>query len=108
MVSLLADLGVAAHLRAGAPGVWAGDAKIGSVGVHVRRGVSLHGAALNLDLDLSPFELFVPCGLSGVRMTSVAAVRGRSPSAQDVAELACQHVLWSLLAASVDGGAATR
>jgi lipoate-protein ligase B len=61
-----------------APGVWTGssggEAKIASVGARVDLGVTLHGFALNVDLDLSPFSRIVPCGLDGCRMTSMAEI----------------------------------
>jgi lipoyl(octanoyl) transferase len=53
-------------------GVWVADRKIASIGVHVARGVSTHGFAINVENDLQPFEWIVPCGLEGVRMTSVS------------------------------------
>ncbi len=59
-------------------GVWVGDAKIASIGVHVSRGVTTHGFALNVDNDLEPWGWIVPCGLPDVRTTSVAEVLGRS------------------------------
>ena len=57
-------------------GVWVQDRKIASIGVHVSRGVTTHGFAINVDNDLQPFEWVVPCGLAGVRMTSVCAETG--------------------------------
>jgi lipoate-protein ligase B len=77
IVKALADEGVDAEVRDGLTGIWAGDAKIGSIGVHVNRGVTTHGFAVNVDNDLQPFEWVVPCGLDGVRMTSVAKATGR-------------------------------
>ena len=71
VVAALGDEGIAAEVRDGLTGVWAGDAKIGSIGVHVSRGVTTHGFAVNVDNDLQPFEWVVPCGMEGVRMTSV-------------------------------------
>jgi lipoate-protein ligase B len=53
-------------------GVWVEQRKIASIGVRVKRGVTTHGFAVNVDNDLEPFSWIVPCGLSGVRMTSVA------------------------------------
>jgi len=53
-------------------GVWVGSRKIASIGVHVRRGVTIHGFALNVTNDLEPFRWIVPCGLSDVEMTSFA------------------------------------
>jgi lipoyl(octanoyl) transferase len=77
MIAALADEGIAAGMREGLTGVWVGDRKIGSIGVHVSRGVTTHGFAINVDNDLQPFEWVVPCGLEGVRMTSVCRETGR-------------------------------
>jgi lipoate-protein ligase B len=78
VIAALADEGIHAEVRAGLTGIWAGDAKIGSIGVHVSRGVTTHGFAVNVDNDLQPFEWVVPCGLDGVRMTSVCKETGRA------------------------------
>jgi lipoate-protein ligase B len=58
-------------------GIWAGDAKIASIGVRVTGGVTTHGLAVNADNDLQPFEWIVPCGIDHVRMTSVSRETGR-------------------------------
>jgi lipoyl(octanoyl) transferase len=76
IVEALADEGIEAEVRPAVTGVWAGDAKIGSIGVHVSRGVTTHGFAINVDNDLQPFEWIVPCGLDHVRMTSVCREKG--------------------------------
>jgi lipoate-protein ligase B len=78
VIAALADEGIEAEVREGLTGIWAADAKIGSIGVHVNRGVSTHGFAVNVDNDLQPFEWIVPCGLDGVRMTSVSKETGRT------------------------------
>ena len=57
-------------------GVWTGERKIASIGVHVQRGVTTHGFAVNVDNDLQPFEWVVACGLPEVRMTSVCRETG--------------------------------
>jgi lipoyl(octanoyl) transferase len=54
-------------------GVWVGERKIASIGVHVSRGVTKHGFAVNVDNDLQPFEWVIPCGMADVRMTSITA-----------------------------------
>jgi lipoate-protein ligase B len=59
-------------------GVWVGDRKIASIGVHLSRGVTTHGWAVNVENDLQPFEWVVACGLAGVSMTSLIAETGRS------------------------------
>ena len=78
IIAALADEGIDAEVREGLTGVWAGDAKIGSIGVHVSRGVTTHGFAINFDCDLQPFEWIVPCGIEGVRMTSIFRETGRT------------------------------
>jgi len=59
-------------------GVWVEDRKIASIGVHLSKGVSIHGFAVNVDNDVEPFHQVVACGLPGVRMTSVALETGHS------------------------------
>ncbi len=76
IIAALDDEGVDAEVREGLTGVWAGDSKIGSIGVHVSRGVTTHGFAINVDCDLQPFEWIVPCGIEGARMTSVLEQTG--------------------------------
>ncbi|HSD80357.1 MAG TPA: lipoyl(octanoyl) transferase LipB [Solirubrobacteraceae bacterium] len=81
LVAALALEGIAARNRPGDgldyTGVWVGDRKIASVGVHIARGVSTHGFAVNVDNDLTPFDWVVACGLPEVAMTSVARETGR-------------------------------
>src|SRR5262245_57441349 len=72
LIDTLAQAGVAGERRDGAPGVWVRGAKIASIGVAIRRWVTWHGVALNVGADLSAFERITPCGLDGVRMTSLA------------------------------------
>lgn len=76
MISLAAEVGVKAGRDPRNHGVWVGDSKLGSVGIAIRHGVSFHGLALNVNLSLEPFSWINPCGLTGVRMTSLAAETG--------------------------------
>jgi lipoyl(octanoyl) transferase len=76
LVAALARFDVAAGRREGLTGVWVGERKIASIGVALRRWVSWHGFALNVGPDLSGFDRITPCGISGVRMTSVAREGG--------------------------------
>jgi lipoyl(octanoyl) transferase len=82
MVDALREEGVQARGRAvdgrDFTGVWVGERKIGSIGLHVSHGVTTHGLSLNVDGDLAPFQWIVPCGLGGVAMTSVEAETARS------------------------------
>ncbi len=61
-------------------GVWAGGKKLGSIGLAVRHGISFHGLALNVNLDLTPFSWVHPCGMAGVAMTSLDACGGTDVS----------------------------
>jgi len=91
IIAALAQQGVVAHQRPSTPeenltGVWVGDAargehrKIASLGLHVSRGVTMHGFAIGADNDLEPWSWFTPCGLPTAQMTSVSAETGRSPT----------------------------
>ena len=71
LIATLAEWGIAATRRDGLTGVWAGTGKIASIGIGVRRWVTFHGFALNVNTDLSYFSAIVPCGLPEVRMTSM-------------------------------------
>src|SRR5215208_860878 len=92
IVSALADWGVDASPIAGLTGVWANPStssqlahKIGSIGVHVSRGVTTHGFAINVNNDLQPFQWIVPCGIESCRMTSLTRELGAE---QDLAAFA--------------------
>jgi lipoyl(octanoyl) transferase len=77
VIAALADWQVEAELIDGLTGVWTpGQRKIASIGVHVSRGVTTHGFAINVNNDLRPFEWIVPCGIESCRMTSVARELG--------------------------------
>lgn len=69
VIDVLAEHGVAAERRAGAPGVYVDGRKIAALGLRVRRGCSYHGLALNVDGDLSPFARIDPCGHRGLAVT---------------------------------------
>ena len=84
--------GVAATRREGFPGVWApstsapaGLDKLCAVGLHFRRGVSMHGLALNLRPSLDAFKLFTPCGVSDAGVTSLLALTGEAPTPREAA-----------------------
>jgi lipoate-protein ligase B len=83
LIDALRAWGIDAGRLAGYPGVWTGAAKIAAIGVAVKRKVTMHGFALNVDPDLEAFDLINPCGL-GRPVTSMARVLGR-PVAVDEA-----------------------
>jgi lipoyl(octanoyl) transferase len=76
VIELAAQFGIVAEGRRDAPGVYVSGRKLASVGVRVRRGASYHGLALNVALDLEPFDRINPCGYQGLRMTQLAELGG--------------------------------
>ncbi|WP_349615840.1 lipoyl(octanoyl) transferase LipB [Azotobacter salinestris] len=71
LIELLAGYDVEAYAKADAPGVYVGDMKIASLGLRIRNGCSFHGLALNVDMDLAPFQRINPCGYAGMVMTQL-------------------------------------
>lgn len=92
MIRTAADFNVKAERDVRNAGVWCEGKKLGSLGIAVRRGVSFHGLALNVDIDLEPFSWLTPCGLSGVAMTSLAEQSGGEVCVRDV-----KGALWKRL-----------
>lgn len=87
LMEALAEVGIAAAVRPGLTGVWIHDRKIASIGVGVRHWITMHGFALNVCGDLSPFDQIVPCGIADVTMTSIERETGREYSVVEVASL---------------------
>jgi lipoyl(octanoyl) transferase len=89
LIRTCADFAIPAKRVPGLTGVWtsgAGDeAKIAAIGVHISRGVTSHGFALNVNADLSYFDLIIPCGIESKAVTSMAKELGRELDLQDVA-----------------------
>jgi len=76
VLDTLSDFSIEGELKEGYRGVWVDHDKIASIGIAVSRGISFHGLALNYNTDLSHFDLINPCGLNGVRMTSMSKILG--------------------------------
>ncbi|KAA9000140.1 lipoyl(octanoyl) transferase LipB [Affinibrenneria salicis] len=74
VIQTLAHFSVNARARADAPGVYVGEKKICSLGLRIRKGCSFHGLALNIAMDLSPFQRINPCGYAGMQMTQLSAL----------------------------------
>lgn len=104
VIALLAELGVIADRVEGRTGAWVPNEsdqtafrKIASIGIGVRRGISMHGFAVNVSVDLRSFDTIVPCDLRDVQMTSVERETGRpAPALDEVAQTASQVVARSL------------
>jgi lipoyl(octanoyl) transferase len=85
LIEFLGDHRIAASRREGLTGVWIDHRKIASIGVGVRHWITMHGFALNVCGDLSPFNYIIPCGINNVAMTSMEKETGKSISVVDVA-----------------------
>jgi lipoyl(octanoyl) transferase len=85
LIELLATYGIGASRRESLTGVWVGDRKIASIGVGVRHWITMHGFALNVCGDLSPFNHIIPCGISNVAMTSMEKETSQAFSVAGVA-----------------------
>ena len=92
MIRVSKTLGVHAVRNSKNRGVWVGDKKLGSIGLAIRKGISFHGMALNVNLSMTPFEWIHPCGLANVSMTSLEKELSERPSMQVVRKLTKQHL----------------
>ncbi|MDD1969047.1 lipoyl(octanoyl) transferase LipB [Pseudomonas putida] len=92
LIDLLASYGVTAAARPEAPGVYVDGAKIASLGLRIRNGCSFHGLALNVDMDLEPFQRINPCGYAGLAMTQLRDLAGPIEFAEVSARLRAQLV----------------
>lgn len=91
VIELLATYQLQATTRAGAPGIYINQDKIGSIGLRIKRGCAYHGLALNVHNDLAPFLAIRPCGLADVKMTSLKAL-GLDVPLPLVAQLFIKHL----------------
>jgi lipoate-protein ligase B len=90
-IGVLADWGLRGERIHDARGVWVAGRKIASVGLNIRRWVTMHGIALNVNTDLEAFRLINPCGMPDVEMTSLAEEMGKQLSLRQVAEAFVFH-----------------
>ena len=95
VIDFLAAHGVAAERRAGAPGVYVGEAKIAALGLKIKNGCSYHGLSLNVDMDLYPFTAINPCGYAGLKITQTRDL-GIPLTAHEAGERLSQHLLRQL------------
>ncbi len=93
LIAVLAEFGIAAERREGLTGVWVESRKIASIGVGVRRWITMHGFGLNVGSDLSGFAAITPCGIQGVTMTSISRELGREISIAEAADVSARIFL---------------
>lgn len=107
VIQTLAHFGIESHLDPGAIGVWTEQGKVCALGVRIKRGVSMHGIALNVETDLAYFNLIVPCGLTGRPVTSMRMLMGdRTPTVDDVKRVLAQQISACVAAGARKNGGA--
>lgn len=92
MLAVVLHFGIVANRDARNHGIWCGDQKLGSVGIAVRHGISYHGLALNVNMDLEPFNWMNPCGLSGLSMTSMEKQLPQGLESREVEEVMSREI----------------
>ncbi|MBM4306827.1 MAG: lipoyl(octanoyl) transferase LipB [Deltaproteobacteria bacterium] len=92
ILSILSDFGIEGKRDSSNRGVWAEGDKIASIGVAIKRWVSLHGLALNYATDLKYFDLINPCGLKKVKVTSIEKILGKKVSRDQLTDRICFHL----------------
>jgi lipoyl(octanoyl) transferase len=95
VIQLAAEFGITAEARREAPGIYVANKKLGSVGIRIRRHASYHGLAVNVNLDLEPFQRINPCGYQGLEMTQLAQLGGPG-SVERAADALEPHLLRAL------------
>jgi len=92
IIQTLADYGLVAHRRERTIGVWVGENKIAAFGVRVKRGVTMHGFALNVSPKMEHWSHIIPCGITDGGVTSMAVELGFTPRMWDVRDLVAEHM----------------
>lgn len=100
VIATLAELGIQAVKDPAAVGVWTGGAKIAAIGVRIRRGVSMHGLALNVTTELDGFKLIVPCGL----VSAVTSIQQVNPSSTPEMQNVKRHLAARIIVVLASGG----
>ena len=105
LIAVCDELGIKAQCVAGRSGVWIrdekGDRKIAAIGIRVAKGVTMHGFALNICPDLTPFSQIIPCGIEDAEVTSMEKELGRTITIEEVAPIVERHIFESLKKVSV-------
>jgi len=100
IILFLADQGIQAELKSGAPGVYVGAEKIAALGLRIRKGCCFHGFSVNIDLDLAPFSRINPCGYAGLKVTSCQQL-GVQLDMQTAANALTEHLIQQLSKAAL-------
>lgn len=108
LIETAAHFGIEAFRREGLTGVWTASGKLASIGIGVRRWVTMHGFALNVDTDLRYFEMINPCGLAGCPVTSMSRVLQEPVIISDVCEVFCRKFAKVFATDSLSAGSPSR
>jgi len=93
LIELLSSYDITAHTLKGAPGVYVNDSKIAALGLKVKHGRTYHGLSLNIDMDLSPYNLINPCGYSDLKVTQMRNVTDNILSISDIKHELSEHLI---------------
>ncbi len=96
IIATLAEYNIASASDPNRPGVYVGDKKIASLGLRIKNGSVYHGLALNVNMDLSPFQQINPCGYAGLEMTQMADFLQPCPILDEVADKLITHLISKL------------
>jgi len=91
MIRTLSDFGIKAERKEGYTGVWVNEVKIGFIGVRLALGYTMHGFSLNVNNDLSPFKYIIPCGIQGVKITSIREILNTNIDIKEVYNKLANH-----------------
>ena len=93
LIELLSSYDITAHTLKGAPGVYVNDSKIAALGLKVKQGRTYHGLSLNIDMDLSPYNLINPCGYSDLKVTQMRNLTDNILSISDIKYELSEHLI---------------
>jgi len=96
LIELLSTYGITGNTWKGAPGVYVNDSKIAALGLKVKNGRTYHGLSLNIDMDLSPYNLINPCGYSDLKVTQMRNLTNNILNISDIQNELSQHLINSV------------
>ena len=96
LIEFLSTYGITGHTLKGAPGVYVNDSKIAALGLKVKHGRTYHGLSLNIDMDLSPYNLINPCGYKGLKVTQMRNLTNNILNISDIQNELSDHLISSV------------
>ena len=96
LIELLSSYEITAHTLKGAPGVYVNNSKIAALGLKVKHGRTYHGLSLNIDMDLSPYNLINPCGYNDLKVTQMRNLTNNILNISDIKHELSEHLIDSV------------